>query len=486
MHNAVLTVAILNVVGILRHDEFVGSGNLVPLRMRGKGTQLVATPATSIGRAAPRRAESMSLAYVGLSLFILIYCARPSDWLPGAAGIPFGKITGVLALAGFGVSIMLGGRGVLRLPREAFLLILLYGQLCLAVPFSIWPGGSFEIVKEYWKIVLITIVIIATVTSLARLRRLLFLQTASLAVMAVVIIWQYRGAARVHRAGGVVGGVFENPNELAVNLALIFPFCLAFLLGTRNPWSKAAWALVMALLGYMVMITYSRSGFLVLLTAVGVCVWEFGLKGRRPYLVVLVAIAGLAILLLSSPAQYAARIASIFYPEIEAAQDLGSSAVRRELLSRGLANTANNPFFGIGPGNFVVVSGLWRSTHNTYLQLSSEAGIPALILFLLILWSSFSNIRRTLQLTRGQVKHQLLGGALRAALISFMVGAFFTDFAYHFVPYFLVGYCSAHYQIARTSATRMAQSSQTTRAKADVGRKLYGRDDKPKMAWTAE
>ncbi len=423
----------------------------------------------------------MSLAYAGLLLFILVYCARPSDWIPGAAGIPFGKITGLLALAGFGLSVMLGGRGVLRLPREMLLLVLLFGQLCLAVLFSIWPGGSFRLIAtEFWKVVLITIVIAVTVNSLARLRWLLLVQTASVAAMAVLVATRSAGAEGVgFRASGVVGGVFANPNDFAINVALVFPFCFAFLLETRSPLAKATWALAMAVMAYAVMMTYSRTGFLALLVALAFCLWEFGLKQRRHHLLVLVGMAGLVVVLLGNPGRYAARIASILVPDIEAGQDHGSTASRREMLLQGLAVTAKNPLLGVGPGNFQVVSGIWKGTHNTYLQLSSEAGIPALILFLLIFRRLFLNLRRRQRLTPGEAELQLFGGALRASLLSFLVGAFLADTAYHFFPYFLMGYCSAYYQITRPGAARIAQSSPAHRAKDN------GRDDKPKMAGIA-
>lgn len=392
----------------------------------------------------------MSVGYAGLLLFVLVYCARPEDWTPAATAIPFAKITGFMAVAGFLVSVLLERRGVLHLPREMFFLVLLFGQMCLAIPFALWRGGAFAVVfYQYSKVVLITLVIATTVTSLPLLRRLLFVQAGSIATMAAVSIMGHRGiGGMVFRTGGVVGGIFGNPNDLALSLALTFPLCLALLFSTHHPLKKLIWSFLLVVLGYALMLTYSRSGFLAMAVAVSVCVYEFGLRGRRKYLVALVPIGGLALLLLASPARYGERIVSIVNP----AEDwTGSTSSRQDLLKTSLIVTMQHPIFGVGPRNFQVLSGSWHGAHNTYTQVSSEAGIPALILLVLILKRTFFNLRQTQQLLPENEEAQVLARGLRASLFAYVIGAFFSDTAYHFFPYFLIGYASAFYQIACAS-----------------------------------
>ncbi len=438
-----------------------------------------ATPVQTAQRTTAGR-QPMRVAYAGVLLFMVVYCVRPQDWIPGAASIPFAKITGFLAVASFFVNVLLERGGVLSLPREMILMILLFGQLCIAVPFSIWRGGSFKIAAtQFSEVVLITIIIAMTTSSLVRLRRLVFVHAASVAVMATVAVWTNRSmGGRYSRMTGMVGSIFDNPNELAVSMALVFPFCFWFLLGARGPVRKATWALGMAVMSYAVLMTYSRSGLLALLTAVGVCVWEFGLKGRRHLLVVLTGLAGLCLLLLSG-AHYGERMSSISNPDSD---PTGSAQQRRELLKQSLRVTAEHPLFGVGPGNFSVVSGDWHGAHNTYTQLSSEAGIPALVLFLLIFWRAFLNARRTRQLARGDAKLLSPAAALRASLAAFLVGAFFEDAAYHFFPYFLVGYATALYEVARTMNTPPAEPHGSM-YEANNNAKTDSHEQKSKMAW---
>ena len=49
--------------------------------------------------------KQLAEAYVALLLFMVVYCARPEDWIPGLSNVPLAKIAGVLALAAFGLSV---------------------------------------------------------------------------------------------------------------------------------------------------------------------------------------------------------------------------------------------------------------------------------------------------------------------------------------------------------------------------------------------
>src|SRR3982074_3327110 len=79
------------------------------------------------------RHTQLAGAYVSLSLFMVVYCARPQDWIPGLSTAPLAKIAGVLALIAFLLSV---GQIRQRLPREVIFLFLLTAQLFATVPMS--------------------------------------------------------------------------------------------------------------------------------------------------------------------------------------------------------------------------------------------------------------------------------------------------------------------------------------------------------------
>jgi putative inorganic carbon (HCO3(-)) transporter len=419
----------------------------------------------SAGFAAPThgsavaRPERMRLAYAGLMLFMVVYCARPEDWIPGVTRIPFAKVAALAALAGLGLSVARQPRVLRQLPRETVYLILLFVQLCLTIPFSpVWRGGAFyKVFGGFSKIVLIAPIIVLAVDSLRRLRRLLFIQAIAVAAMAVAAVWENpRQSGVFERLSGVLGGAFSNPNDFAFAIALSFPFCWMFLLETSSLLKKSAWALLMVVMLYAVLSTYSRGGLLALGASAGLSAWEFGVKGRRRGLVAFAALVALGLALLASPVQYVNRAKTILHPDLDST---GSAQARRMELRRSLEVTAEHPLFGVGPGNFQIVAGDWHETHNTFTQFSAEAGIPALTLFLLILRRSFLNLRHAERLT-SRPRHRLYAGAIRASLAGFVIGSCFASVAYLFFPYFLAGYASALGRIASQSNAQPAQARQ--------------------------
>jgi O-antigen ligase len=428
--------------------------------------------------------EQMSFAYLGLLLFTVVYFVRPSDWIPGLETIPLAKIVGALAVAGLVHSVLQKPSPVSHLPLEMVYVFLLFGQLCISVPFAIWKGGAFGITTDFSKVVLVTLAILVTCNSLVRLRRLLYVQTASVVVMALLAAVGYGSSIKSAigpRMEGVVGGVFGNPNDFALALAMAFPFVFVFGLRSRNMAWKITWVAAMLLIVFIVMSTLSRGGLLALMAAAGISLWEFGVKGRRHGWLLLVGAVGLAAVLLGDPASYAQRMATIFNPEEDVT---GSSAERRQLLDVSLQVTADHPLVGIGPGNFPIISRSWQPTHNTYTQLSAEAGIPALILFLLLGARSWSNLRRAQQLAPGDQELALWTGGTRASLAGFAVGALFASYAYHFLPYFLVGYAGALVQIAR-NRTAIPERPAFKSARTGLRKMMYGTKRTPSSAHLA-
>ncbi len=170
------------------------------------------------------------------------------------------------------------------------------------------------------------------------------------------------------------------------------------------------------------------------------------------------------VLWVSSGAIVGERLKGTFDSNEDVAASYSSSEQRQQLFWQSIKVTAQHPLFGVGPGNFQVISGIWHETHNSYTQMSSEGGIPALIFYLVILWYGFKNIRRTKQLSTRKKEFKLLAGALNASLAGFVVGSFFASDAYQFFPYFLVAYTTALLRIAKeyASESRMNEPARKT------------------------
>jgi len=417
-----------------------------------------------------------ALGFYALLLFTAFYYLRPEDFIPGLNAIPWAKITGGIAL--FALIIEIVATGKVKLPTEIKLLILLFGQMMLAIPFAVWRGGSFNVVfGKMSKAIIIAMLISLIVGKLAELRRLVWIEAAAVAtvtIASVIIGHHYFG-----RLYGASNGILENPNDLAINIAINFPLCVAFLLVSRGLAKKLIWSGALLIMMYAVVATYSRSGLIALFVTALVCLWEYGIKGRRLYLLGIAGIlvmAAVAVALLTP--NYPARVKSIVAGNIEGSGDHGSIEARNALLKESVVLALHNPIFGIGPGNFpVIAENDWRVAHNSYTEIAAEAGFPALILFVLALGCAFRNIRRVRK-AAGYAENkelQLFTSALWASLTAYVVSAFFASTEYNLFPYFMIAYTSALYGIAcaprsdpTNGSTTHAKSSRITKSRREL------------------
>lgn len=406
-----------------------------------------AANAGSVATGVRRRPEAMRAAYAGLLTFIVVYFLTPSNWVPGLGGFPVEKVTGGLALAAFALGAIGHGGLRLRLPREVVYLIVLFCQFCGAVVFSpVWRGGAFQIVVlDFSKVVVMTIVLVVTVTTWSRFRNLMMVQVMSIGTITLISLHQSNRLDG--RLIGSLSGIYDNPNDLALVIDLVVPFVIAFLIGTRSILKKTLCALLLCAMAYAVLLTSSRGGLLALLLAVGVSLWEFGVKGPRKALLVFAGLGVVALLLVSLTTRVGERLRSISSPSGD--QSAYESAQNRQAIFwRSLSVTAEHPLFGVGSGNFPVLSGSWHVAHNSFTELSAEGGILALVLFLLMVGRSFRNLRYARLSSSNRPEVLIWAGALRASLAAFILGACFGSYEYQFLPYFLMAYTSVLYRIS--------------------------------------
>ena len=397
-----------------------------------------------------RRSKSKPLAgaYVALLLFVVAYFARPEDWTPGLSHVPLAKITAALAVVGFVLSLR-----YVRwpLPREVIYLILLVGQFLISASLSpVWRGAAVQKTLEFGKVAVVVLVIASAVITSGRFRRLIFVQAASVALIATISVW--KGHLVSKRLAGLFSGNYSNPNDLALAIVMALPLCLALLLTSRGPFSKVVWAAAMVVMTYAIFLTGSRGGFVALVVSATLCLWEFALRRRHRYLLVLTAVLTIFFLQFS-PKMLTNRLRATFSSNADD-KAYSSAQAREQLLRRSIEITAKHPLFGVGPGNFEIVSGSWHVSHNTLTELSSEGGLPAFVLFLLILSRGFENVRKIKKSIR---KHRSLGvfaGGLYASLGGYVIGSMFSSTAYQFFPYLLIAYTTALQLIAKDSSKK--------------------------------
>jgi hypothetical protein len=420
-----------------------------------------------------------------LLVFFGLYYYRPEDVIKPLGYIPMAKVAGGLGFLGLIFAVL--GSGKLRVPRAIKILWLLFVQMALCVPLSLWPGNAFGTVfGNYGKAVVVAMLIGMVVVTLGEIRKLLWIQASAITAVTFLSI-AMRNYGPEGRLGGIQTSILANPNDLAINIAITFPLVLAFLLRARGL-TKFVWAVGLGFLGLGVVLTGSRSGLLALITSISACVWEYGIKGKRRQLVVatiVLFVLGLGAAMSSS--YYRARVLSIVMGRVEGetAEAVASAESRKELLKLSVTTALTHPLLGVGPGCFSIMAQAgWKVAHNAYTELAAESGIPALVLFLMALAAAFKNvgqIRKSRQY-REDPEFALFTQAVWAGLAAYMTGSFFASTEYNLYPYFVIGYTCALVRIVNSSAS----SADEEEKNPEFSKPSYARWRNPRLLWAAD
>jgi O-antigen ligase len=293
---------------------------------------------------------------------------------------------------------------------------------------------------DFCKVYVAWLLTFMLLTTFDRFQRVIFIQSASVAVICTVSIIKGHSAPRLE---GVIGGIYSNPNDLAFAIVLSLPFCLAFLISAKKAFVKMAWLGSILIMLMALVMTASRGGFVTLVVAGTVCLWHFGVRGRRFFLVIgTVAVSG--VILIAAGGKLIDRFQAISGESVEGRYAAYESYEQRKyLMEKAIEGIERYPLLGVGVHNFAVYSEVWRDVHMTFLQIAVEGGIPAAILFVLFFKRAFSNLRILLKRKDLNTQMVLFVGALHSSMVGFIVGAMFAPEAYQFFPYFAVAYTSA-------------------------------------------
>jgi O-antigen ligase len=281
--------------------------------------------------------------------------------------------------------------------------------------------STFAAIAKYLVFVLFLPFVLVSVRTHENLRRIMY--TLGL-TMVIVIPYALRQTARYQGRMGV--GLYE-PNYLAANLLLLIPIPLAIASYQTIPWKRYAWLGACGVLTMGLILTSSRGGYLGLLAA-GL-VYAYRRRGLRA------AFGVLALLILAAlPTDLGRRAGAAFDPEAPPPPGVEeSNQAHRALLWGGLKMVHDAPLFGVGPQRFKDYSRRYSGlkipyiAHNTYLELSSEAGLPVLLLFLFMYLTAITVLGRAARLTGGPETRELAAWAeaLRTGLIGFAIAGGF-------------------------------------------------------------
>jgi O-antigen ligase len=212
---------------------------------------------------------------------------------------------------------------------------------------------------------------------------------AGLVAGSMGIVWGSVGNGRL----ALRGGAYADPNYYAMWLLAVTPLIWTAV-ARRALWTQLLGGAASALPLFVFIKTGSRAG-VVGLGVMALVLFILGTLRTRILIATIAAMAAVAVV------AFVPAVVSRLIPSSQRGADSDSARARQTLLETSLAVTLGSPLFGVGPGNFaffVAEEGRSRgvewapmNTHNAYTQVSSETGIPGLLLFVLLIAFSLRN-----------------------------------------------------------------------------------------------
>lgn len=410
-----------------------------------------------------------TVTFILLYLFTFTLYFRPYELIPGMES--FTSLALYLAIATLVVYIPVQFNVDSRLtarPPEFWCIIGMLICGIITIPIARNVGVAWEAFNDtFIKIVLIFIIMINVVRTERRMKALIWLGLIIGVVMSYKSMENFASGELLlegYRVRAVVNGMFGNPNDMALQFVILTPIAFVLGLATRGwLWRTVYFGMViMFIVGNM--ITYSRGGFLGLIAVSVILAWKLSRGQRFKIFGTFLLFTTIAVAV--APGGYGIRILSIFIPGLD---PVGSSDQRSELLQRSLFITARNPW-GVGMGNFQLMSDSGHVTHNAYTQVSSEMGIVAAACFILLLILPILSLnkiesemfsREDLFDKERHDYYYYIAIGLQASFIGAMICIFFLSVAYQWFVYYMVIYAISVrqvYQIAREKAEKGGKS----------------------------
>jgi probable O-glycosylation ligase (exosortase A-associated) len=324
--------------------------------------------------------------------------------------------------------------------------------MALSIPGALWPGGAFQtLTDEFGKIAVMYVVLVAAIRGFRDVERLAFTYLAAVATYAAVVLSRFGVGQAQWRLDALV---YYDANDFATLAVMAVPLAVYFMVRPRPRWRRLSSAVALVLLVTAFVWAGSRGGFLALL-AVGVFLL---LRYRAIHVRWRVLTAALLAFVFAAAASdtYWEKMRTILKPKDD--YNFTDQEGRIQVWKRGIGYMLQRPFLGVGAGNFPTAEGTispvarasvlrgvkWSVSHNSYVQVGAELGVPGLLLFLAMLWSAFRTLRSVQhapippQPGERSPPPAQLGQALAAALLAYMVGGFFLSLAYRDLLYVLL------------------------------------------------
>jgi putative inorganic carbon (hco3(-)) transporter len=405
---------------------------------------------------------------VVVCLLVLNHFGRPFEFFLTGFKIPF-----VICLVGGLVALTTRAMKAFD-SAPGIPLVCLILWMALATGLSNWRGGSANFLLYFVGLEIVLFLLAASAPrSFADIRKVAYFVLGAYILYSVIASVNGKDITRFD-----LKGTFGNADDVALLAGFVIPFLVLAALQMRNPAVKAI--VMVAGCGFLlrtVGMTGTRAAIPALIGMLGV--YFLRGTGTQRLMVVVMTAVGIVAMIAILPTTILTRFATItksfdsekVMEESTGDEAMGSLAERTDLVKDGIRMTITHPIFGVGPNEYSDyrsqhydngAGGRKRffPPHNTFIEVSSEEGIPGLICYVSFLVGVLWITRQSIRLNQPNSHPDWKVGyrtavALEAALVYFAICAGFMTCETHPHQYLVAGLAVALYRI---SVFRVTQS----------------------------
>jgi probable O-glycosylation ligase (exosortase A-associated) len=389
--------------------------------------------------------------FFGLLVYGWLAYMRPQDkawgmsrWLPLSQWVAIALVLGLV--------LSFGRERWLVIKTQTVLLALLAAWISVTVVTAVRPEVAGDLYGYYWKAIVISILTTGLVSDRRRFRVMVILIALSIGFLGAKrgLLGLVRGGARYYDGPG---GFMSDNNAFALALNMILPLLVGIVMVEKRKALRVVAGTMAVLCTITILFTFSRGGLLTLCTVVPLLVWR---SRHRLAVSGLLALGLAGFLFFTSDTftqAYAERASSI-----SNYQEDRSAMGRLNAWQTSWRVFLDYPLVGVGPNNLEVVYRSYspeperfRVSHNAYLQILCECGLPSLLLFLAAIgmaWWSLGRLRTWTDVPWIETYARML----QISIIAYCVGSMFLNTAYSELIYQIVGMSVSLEVIARTAA----------------------------------
>ena len=267
-----------------------------------------------------------------------------------------------------------------------------YGMMLIGIPFAYYRKAAFDFaILQYSINVLFFGFFIIHINSYVRMKQL------CLIIVSSIFLYSLASLLLGSRVGGRFSfGSMNDPNDLAYLLVSLVPFTILFISETGNITTKILAIVTAGISLFVIFLTGSRGGLIGVIVLLFLSLFT-KLSPVNKSIKIIVFICVILFILTNKHMIFTERNATIL--SLGNDYNVTSEEGRINLWEKGLALALERPLTGIGAQCFPIAIALdrkqrnvqekWQVVHNSYVQIVSELGIIAFIIFILMLKESF-------------------------------------------------------------------------------------------------